>query len=88
MHHLEEEWAEWDDVSRLHFDIDWPVREDRLAILGKWADQGHLDQDQMARYRELLDLVERNRPIYDRMLAKWDEDIEAAGALSTSGDGG
>ncbi len=24
---LAEEWSEWDDVSRLHFDIDLPVKE-------------------------------------------------------------
>jgi hypothetical protein len=64
------EWTEWNDVDRLHFEVDWPVKEDSLATLRGWADQGLLDRDQAARFCELLALIERHRPILERLLAE------------------
>ena len=65
-----EEWDEWDEHSRLVFELDWAVPEDHLAQLNEWATQGQLAAAQRARYAELLRLVAINRPILDRMLAE------------------
>ena len=48
----------------------------------RWADQNLLDQEHVVRYKELLQVVERSRLIYDRMLAQWDADVEASRAES------
>ena len=65
-----EEWAEWDDDSRLIFELNWAVPEDHLAQLNEWARQGQITAEQRARYDQLLRLVAANRPLLNRMLAE------------------
>jgi hypothetical protein len=66
---LAQEWTDWDELSRLSFAVDWPIREDRLGHLRRWADQGRLTPAQRRRFDDLLALVERHRPMLERLLA-------------------
>ena len=63
-----QEWAEWDDLSQLTYAVNWPVNEDQLHMLAQWAEQGLLAPEQRARYGELLQLVERHRPLLEELL--------------------
>lgn len=67
---LAHEWEESEELDRLDFVIEWPIREDRLGQLAQWAAEGLLTPVQRARYDELLRLVARNRPIMDELLAE------------------
>ncbi len=62
------EWHEWDEDSRLVYELNWAVPEDRLHSLRQWADQGLLTPTERARYDHLLRLVERYRPLLDELL--------------------
>jgi hypothetical protein len=62
------EWHEWDEDSRLVYELNWAVPEDRLHSLRQWADQGMLKPTERARYDQLLRLVERHRPLLDELL--------------------
>lgn len=64
------EWEAWEELDRLDFVLEWPIREDRLGQLEQWAAEGLLTPAQRARYDELLRLVERNRPILNDLLAE------------------
>jgi hypothetical protein len=64
------EWADWDEDSRVVFDLNWAVAEDRLAQLGSWDARGHLTSDQQARFRKLQAIVAEYRLTLDRMLAE------------------
>ena len=66
--HLAAEWADWDELSRLTFDVNWTVPEDRLHQLRQWAKEGRLTPEQTDRYEELLKLVEQHRPTLERLL--------------------
>ena len=46
---------------------EWPIEENRLTALERYASQGALTPDQMARYGELKRVVERNHPIIRRL---------------------
>jgi hypothetical protein len=61
---LKAESAEWDDESRFHLWVDWPVEEDTLAQLEDWWRQGFMNEGRRERYRKL---VERNRPILQQL---------------------
>ncbi len=63
-----QEWDDWDDLSQLTYVVDWGVPNDRLDQLRQFADRGVLTQAQCARYEELLQLVDRNRPVLEEML--------------------
>ena len=63
-----QEWAEWDDLSQLTYAVNWPVNEDQLHMLAQWAEQGVLAPEQRTRYDELLQLVERHRPLLEELL--------------------
>ena len=62
------DWNEWDEDSKVDFILDWPICEDRLQQLRRYADEGMLMPEQTAQYRKLLRLVSRNRPVLERML--------------------
>ena len=62
------EWHEWDEDSRLVYELNWAVPKDRLHSLRQWADQGILTATERARYDQLLRLVERYRPLLDELL--------------------
>jgi len=65
---LAAEWGDWDEDSRLVFDVNWGVPADRLYQLQRRAEQGLLAPEQRARYDELLQLVERHRPLLEELL--------------------
>lgn len=65
---LAAEWHEWDEASRFHFAVDWPIVEDRLLQLERRAAQTPLSPAQQARYEELHALVARYRPTLQRLL--------------------
>src|SRR5215210_1543656 len=62
------EWQEWDEDSRLVYELNWAVPEDRLHSLRHWADQGLLTPMEQARYDHLLRLVGRYRPLLAELL--------------------
>ena len=62
------EWHEWDEDSRLVYELNWAVPDDRLHTLRQWAGQGMLTPAERARYDQLLRLVERHRPLLDELL--------------------
>ena len=64
-----QEWDTWDDFSRLNYDLDWGVPNDRLAQLRGWAKQEIFTPSQQALYEELETLIAKNQPVLDRMLA-------------------
>ena len=64
------EWQEWDEDSRLVYELNWAVPEDRLHSLKRWAEQGLLTPTVRARYDRLLRLVERYRPLLDELLCE------------------
>ncbi len=64
---LAREWAEWDELDRLDYVVEWPIREDRLHELAQWAEQGLLTPEQRARYDMLLRLVSRHRPVLEAL---------------------
>jgi hypothetical protein len=48
---------------------EWAVRESALVVLRDYAQQGALLPGQQVRYRELLKVVAKNRPIIEKLLA-------------------
>jgi len=72
---VEREWPTWEEPSRLLFVLEWPMREDRLATLRQWVADGLLTGKQLGRYRELKALIERHRPIVERLLSEDDPTI-------------
>jgi hypothetical protein len=64
------EWDSWTEDERLDFVIEWPIREDRLQQLQRWAAEGQLSPAQRVRYEELLRLIARQRPTLERLLAE------------------
>lgn len=62
------EWDTWEDHEQLDFVVEWPIREDRLGQLRRWAEQGVLTPSQWAQYERLLKLVAKHRPALERLL--------------------
>jgi len=65
---LAAEWPGWQEEDRLDFCLEWPIREDRLAELTEWAEQGALSPQQESRYRRLLALIATYRPLLEELL--------------------
>lgn len=64
------QWLAMAGVDREVFHLEWVgITESRLHELRRWAAQGLLTPAQQARYDALLRLVERSRPLLDRLLA-------------------
>jgi hypothetical protein len=66
---IEQEWDDWDELSRLTYVVEWPIKQDRLMQLERWASQSLLSEEQSGRYSTLLNLLEQRRPILERLLA-------------------
>jgi hypothetical protein len=62
------EWDDWDELDRLDFVVEWPLREDRWHQLQRWREAGSLSTHQLKRFVELQCLIERNRPTLERLL--------------------
>lgn len=65
---VEREIDSWDLLAQLVFTEEWQIEEDRLLRLAQLAQSGEFTEAQRARYRELLSLVERNRPVLERIM--------------------
>jgi hypothetical protein len=65
---ISREWPTLAPAERRSFIAEWPIREDRLLELRKYADSGLLTTVQRATYDELLAMVHQYRPLLERML--------------------
>lgn len=66
---LADVWSTWDQDARFDFEVDWPVREDRLLQLGQWASDGLLTPEQQARNVLLRQCIAEQRPVLVRVFA-------------------
>lgn len=66
-----DEWAEWGDLERLEFAVEWSIREDRLSQLKQYSEQDRFTRPERDRYDRLLMLVAEHRPILDKLLARY-----------------
>ena len=66
---VEAEIDQWDWADQVDFIQDWPLEEERLLRLERYAAEGLLNPEQQACYAALLQLVEQNRPIIRRLQA-------------------
>ena len=57
----------WPQAEQVHFVEEWPMEEVRLKRLERYAQEGRMTEDQLARYEELKKIVARNRPIIRRL---------------------
>jgi len=62
------EWNAWEEYEQFDFVIEWTIRVDRLGQLRRWADEGLLTPAQLARFRDLLTLIDLHRPTFERLL--------------------
>ena len=62
------EWEGLGQAERLDFVLEWPLREERLRDLRRWAEIDWFTPEQRRCYDELLDLIARHRPILARLL--------------------
>ena len=77
------EWDDWDELDRLVFVLEWPLRVDRMTRLEHWADQQALTDAQQHRYAELLKLIASHKPTLDRLLGVFaDRNDTAAKAMA------
>ena len=67
------DWKDWSPDDRLDVLVEWGVRESRLQELRDYADQGLLTPTQCARYQELMLLIEKYRPILERLRQSVDD---------------
>jgi hypothetical protein len=57
----------WDLIDQISFIEEWPLEEQRLDMLERYACQGVMTLDQRQRFDDLKRLVARNRPIIERL---------------------
>jgi hypothetical protein len=62
-----EEISSWEPDDRIDFVYEWPLEEQRLLRLHTQATSGRMTEEQLERYHELEDVVERNRPIIEEI---------------------
>lgn len=65
---VEREIDSWRLEDQLVFTEEWPIQEDRLRRLAQHAESNAFTETQHARYQELLSLVERHRPVLERIM--------------------
>jgi hypothetical protein len=63
------EWDALTDDQRFDFFIDWPVVEERTARLLALEETLPPDDPRLAKLRELYVVMERNRPVLERLIA-------------------
>ncbi len=54
-------------MDQLTYIEGWPPQEQQLKRLERYAREGHMTEDQLARYEGLKKIVARNRPIIRRL---------------------
>ena len=65
---VEADLAEWPEDAALDFVFEWSLEDERLHRLAVHAQRGELTARQLDRYERLLQLVERHRPIVERLI--------------------
>lgn len=60
---VESEIDGWPQAEQVHFIEEWPLEEVRLERLERYAREGHMTEEQLARYVELKKTVAKNRPL-------------------------
>jgi hypothetical protein len=65
---VEREIDGWRLEDQLVFTEEWQIEEDRLWRLAQYAQANDFTEAQSVRYEKLLHLVERHRPIIDRIM--------------------
>jgi hypothetical protein len=63
-------WNNWEELDRLVFVLEWPLRVDRMMRLEYWAEQGALSDTQQVRYDELRELIGRHQSTLDLLLVE------------------
>ena len=63
------DWDNRDELERLDFVVEWPLREDRLLQLKQWHQEGLLTPPQRERFDELRWLIQHHRATLERVLA-------------------
>jgi hypothetical protein len=66
---VEADFRNWPEDAALDFVFEWTLEEDRLDRLALHAAQGDLTSAQQKRHQQLLALVERHRPIVERLIS-------------------
>ena len=64
---VEREIDGWDLIDQIVFIEEWPLEEERLRRLAQHVRANDLTEAQRVRYEDLLKLVERQRPIIERL---------------------
>lgn len=64
---VEAEIDNWEQIDQILFIEEWPLEEQRLKRLERYALESRMTEDQLVRYEELKKLVARNRPIIRRL---------------------
>ncbi len=59
---------DWPEEVIIDFLSEWPLEEMHLERFQARSERGELTAAQEARYRQLVQLAERNRPIIDRLI--------------------
>ena len=65
---VEREIDGWDLIDQIVFLEEWPIEEDRLLWLAEHVRAGDFTEAQSTRYRDLLKVVDRHRPIIERLM--------------------
>jgi len=66
---LASEWPSMDAVEREDNQLEWGIVEDRSSMLQRWAAEGRMTPQQDERFGALQRLIERQRPILERLFA-------------------
>lgn len=61
------EWGNWDELDRLVFVEEWPLREDRLHQLQRWREDSLLSAEQLERFNQIETLIEQYRVTLERL---------------------
>ena len=65
---VDQEIDGWDLIDQIVYIKEWQIEEDRLLRLAQHAESEEFTEMQRLRYQELLNLVERNRPVLARIM--------------------
>ena len=65
---VEADFADWPEDAALDFVFEWSLEEERLRRLAAHAGRDELTPLQRRLYEQLLQTVERHRPIVDRLI--------------------
>lgn len=67
---IERAWdTEMDDIDKEVFQLEWTIKDDKLARLHELAATGALNPQQRDRYDALLRLVAQRQPLLERLFS-------------------